>query len=65
MKRTQKELKPAIKKDVDAFVIELLAKYPEISKSSLTDYVKTELAMAMYEVREYDKVLTNRERWCV
>ena len=65
MKRTQKELKPLIKKDVDAFVIELLAKYPEISKSGLTDYVKTELAMAMYEVKEYDKVLTNRERWCV
>lgn len=63
-KRTQKEIKPMIKKEVDAFVTELLAKYPEIAKTSLVNYVGNEATLAITEITTFGKVLTNRERWC-
>lgn len=63
MKRTQKEIKPMIKKEVDEFITRLMAEYPEIAKTTLTDYVKTEAGKAMYELTFYGKVLTNKERW--
>ena len=62
--RTQKEIKPMIKKDVDAFITELLEKYPEIAKTSLVDYVRDETSHAIHEITYYGRVLTNRERWC-
>jgi len=62
MKRTQKELKPQIKKDVDAFVVELLQKYPEIARTSLEDYVRQEVLLAFGEMRD-GRILTNAERW--
>jgi molecular chaperone GrpE (heat shock protein) len=62
--RTQKEIKPMIKKDVDAFITELLDKYPEIARTSLEDYVRDEAKRAIREITDYGRVLTNKERWC-
>ena len=62
--RTQKEIKPAIKKDVDAFVTELMGKYPEIARTSLVEYVENEVSHAIYELTFYGKIFTNKERWC-
>jgi hypothetical protein len=61
--RTQKEIKPMIKKDVDAFIAELLNKYPEIAGTSLEDYVRFETGRAIREIADFGKVLTNKERW--
>ena len=61
--RTQKEIKPMIKKDVDAFITELLDKYPEIARTSLEDYVRDEAKRAIREITDYGRVLTNKERW--
>lgn len=63
MKRTQKELKPMIKAEVDAFIAELMNKYPEIARTSLETYIKDEASRAMYEITEFGRVLTNTERW--
>lgn len=63
MKRTQKELKPQIKKDVDAFVAEMAEKYPEILHSSLIKYISNEIEYAFDELTYEGKILTNRERW--
>jgi hypothetical protein len=63
MKRTQKELKPIIKKEVDAFVTEMVEKYPEILRTSLKTFIEQEMGKAFYEMEEYGKVLTNAERW--
>lgn len=62
--RTQKEIKPAIKKDVDAFVTELMEKYPEIARTSLVKYVENEVSHAIHELTFYGKIFTNGERWC-
>ena len=62
-KRTQKEIKPAIKAEVDAFVIQLMEKYPEIANTSLKNYITDEAFRAMHEMEDYGKVLTNTERW--
>ena len=62
--RTQKEIKPMIKKDVDAFIVELMNKYPEIARTSLEDYVRDEAKRAIREITDYGRVLTNKERWC-
>ena len=63
MNRTQKELKPVIKKDVDAFVTELMKKYPEIAKTSLKTFITDEVGRAMVEIETYGRVRTNKERW--
>ena len=63
MKRTQKEIKPIIKNEVDAFVLELMKKFPEIEGSSLENYVAEEVRGAIYEIKNYGKVLSNKERW--
>jgi hypothetical protein len=62
--RPQREIKPAIKAEVDAFIIQLMEKYPEIARSSLKTYIKDEASAAMSEYEVFGKVLTNRERWC-
>lgn len=62
-KRTQKELKPMIKKDVDAFVMEIIEKYPEIKGTSLEDYIAQTVKYAFYDIREFGKIRTNKERW--
>ena len=62
--RTQKEIKPAIKAEVDAFITELMEKYPEIARTSLKTYITDEARRAMCEIEDYGKVLTNKERWC-
>ena len=61
--RTQKEIKPLIKAEVDAFIAELMNKYPEIARSGLRTYITDEARAAMHEIEEYGKVLTNKERW--
>lgn len=63
MKRTQKELKPIIKKEVDAFIAELMNKYPEIAKTSLQDFVRDEADRAMYEIAQFGEILSNKKRW--
>lgn len=63
-KRTQKELKPIIKVEVDAFVVELNAKYPEIARSSLVDFITKEIRLGFIELYDSGKILTNSERWC-
>lgn len=63
-KRTQKELKPIIKAEVDAFVVELNAKYPEITRSSLVDFITKEIRLGFIELYDNGKILTNSERWC-
>ena len=62
-KRTQKELKPMIKKDVDAFAEMLMEKYPEITRTSLVNFISTELSWAIDEINHEGRVLTNKERW--
>lgn len=62
-KRTQKELKPMIKADVDAFVAELLNKYPEILQTSLEGYAEKEIGYGFEEIKYFGKILTNKERW--
>lgn len=61
--RAQKEIKPLIKAEVDAFIAELASKYPEIAGSSLTRFVGDETQHAFYELATFGKVLTNKERW--
>ena len=61
--RPQREIKPAIKAEVDAFIIQLMEKYPEIARTSLKTYIKDEASAAMGEYEVFGKVLTNRERW--
>jgi hypothetical protein len=60
--RTQKEIKPAIKAEVDAFITELMEKYPEIARTSLKTYITTEARQAMEEIETYGRVWTNKER---
>lgn len=62
--RTQKEIKPMIKKDITMFAMKLMEEYPEIAGTSLEVYCKDELYRAMYEITTYGKVLTNKERYC-
>lgn len=62
-KRTQKELKPLIKAEVDTFITELMTKYPEIEKTSLEKFISDEVLMGMYEMHDGGKILTNKERW--
>lgn len=62
-KRTQKELKPMIKRDVDAFVLEMIEKYPEISGTSLEEYIADTAKRAFYDLTEFGKIRTNWERW--
>lgn len=63
MKRKQKEIKPIIKNEIDTFVLELMKKFPEIEGSSLEVYVVEEVRGAIYEIKNYGKVLSNKERW--
>ena len=64
MKRTVKELRNDVKKDVDAFVIEMLEKYPEIlSSATLQNLMEKEIGIALVEI-EYDGRIHNmKERW--
>ena len=62
--RTVKEVRPMIKAEVDAFIVRLMEAYPEIATStSLRDLVEKESGIAIAEILEFGKVLTNRERW--
>jgi ribosomal 50S subunit-associated protein YjgA (DUF615 family) len=63
MKRTQNELKPIIKHEVDTFITELMAQYPEIAKTSLQDFVRNEADRAMYEIAQYGEIKSNKKRW--
>ena len=63
MKRKQKEIKPIIKNEIDTFVLELMKKFPEIEGSSLEVYIVEEVRGAIYEIKNYGKVLSNKERW--
>ena len=62
--RTQKEIKPLIKAEVDAFIVELANRYPEIAtSSSLERFVGEETQRAFYELATFGKIFTNKERW--
>ena len=61
--RTQKEIKPLIKAEVDAFMVELIKKYPEIPNSSLVDFIGDETRRATYEYLFHGHPLSNKERW--
>lgn len=62
--RTIKEIRTPIKREVDAFVEELLKKYPEILGSlTLENLISQEVGWAIEEIRREGRTLTNKERW--
>ena len=64
MKRTVKEIRPELKKEVDNFILAMLEKYPEIMNSvSLQESMKDEIGFALNEIKLNNKILTNKERW--
>ena len=65
MKRTVKELRNDVKKDVDAFVIEMIEKYPEIlTSTTLQNLMEKEIGIAFVEIEDDGRILSMKERWC-
>ena len=63
-KRTVKELRYDVKKDVDAFVIEMIEKYPEIlTSATLQNLMEKEIGIAFVEIEDDGRIHSMKERW--
>ena len=53
-----------VKKDVDAFVIEMIEKYPEIlTSTTLQNLMEKEIGIAFVEIEDDGRIHSMKERW--
>lgn len=58
-----KEVKPLVKEEMEEVIKAIAEKYGKNGLNALRQYLRNEAGMAIHEMEEEGRILTNTERW--